>query len=93
MTPINNSDTAWLITADFNQDNNIGFPEALREDIISPDVNGWEYEYLRFYEIRFSVGGLDCGCLVGNTTSTNMGLGVGWSEEYTTGFHVGGNHP
>lgn len=45
MIPINNSDTAWLIVSDFNQDNNIGFPEELREDIISPDVNLWAYEH------------------------------------------------
>ncbi len=42
MTPINNSDTAWLIVSDFNQDNNLPY-EDLREDIISPDNNQWVF--------------------------------------------------
>ena len=43
MTPINNSDTAWLITTDFNQDNGI-FYEDLKEDILNPAINQWEFE-------------------------------------------------
>lgn len=40
MIPINNSDTAWLIVTDFNQDNNLPYLE-LKQDIISPNVNDW----------------------------------------------------
>lgn len=43
MLPINNSDTAWLIVADFNQENDKSH-EELRKDVISPDVNQWVYE-------------------------------------------------
>jgi hypothetical protein len=43
MIPINNSDTAWLITTDYNQDNNLPYID-LRQDIISPDTNQWHYE-------------------------------------------------
>jgi hypothetical protein len=39
--PINNSDTAWLIVSDYNQENSIGFPEELREDILNPSTNLW----------------------------------------------------
>jgi hypothetical protein len=41
LLPINNSDTAWLIVSDYNQDNAIGYPDYLREDIDNPDVNDW----------------------------------------------------
>jgi len=43
MTPINNSDTAWLITTDFNQENNLPY-EELRKDIHNPAINQWHYE-------------------------------------------------
>jgi hypothetical protein len=43
MIPINNSDTAWLIVSDYNQDNAIGYPDCLREDIVNPDINVWHY--------------------------------------------------
>jgi hypothetical protein len=42
--PINNSDTAWLIVSDYNQDNSIGYPDCLREDIACPDVDWWFQE-------------------------------------------------
>lgn len=45
MIPINNSDLAWLITADYNQDNAIGYPDCLRDDIANPDINDWHYVY------------------------------------------------
>ncbi len=45
MLPRNNSDTAWLIVSDYNQDNDIGFPDNLREDIIDPDINHWYWEW------------------------------------------------
>ncbi len=44
MLPINNSDTAWLIVSDYNQDNAIGYPDCLREDIDSPNINEWNFE-------------------------------------------------
>jgi hypothetical protein len=42
--PINNSDTAWLIVSDYNQDNSIGYPDCLREDIYNPEVDRWFQE-------------------------------------------------
>lgn len=44
MIPINNSDTAWLIVADYNQENG-KYHEELRKDVIDPEINGWGYEY------------------------------------------------
>ncbi len=44
MTPINNSDTAWLIVTDYNQEND-KFYEELREDILNPEIHSWYYEY------------------------------------------------
>jgi hypothetical protein len=43
MVPINNSDTAWLIVSDYNQDNG-KFYEELREDVYCPSINGWQWE-------------------------------------------------
>lgn len=48
MTPINNSDLAWLVVSDYNQDNDIGYPDALREDIYNPEINTWCWEYDEF---------------------------------------------
>jgi len=45
MIPINNSDTAWLIVTDYNQDNDLPY-EELREDILTSDGNQWHHEYL-----------------------------------------------
>lgn len=44
MTPINNSDTAWLIVCDYNQDNNLYY-EELREDILNPEINQYAFEW------------------------------------------------
>lgn len=44
MIPINNSDTAWLIVADYNQDNSIGYPDFLRDDVNDPEVDCWSME-------------------------------------------------
>lgn len=41
MVPINNSDTAWLIVADYNQDNS-KFHEDLREDVLNPVISDWD---------------------------------------------------
>ena len=43
MTPINNSDTTWLIVTDYNQDNDLPY-EELREDVYNPAINQWCYE-------------------------------------------------
>jgi hypothetical protein len=43
MVPINNSDTAWLIVSDFNQDNDKHY-EDLREDVLNPEINEWHWE-------------------------------------------------
>jgi hypothetical protein len=43
MIPINNSDTAWLIVADWNQDNG-KYHEELREDVNNPDINQWSWQ-------------------------------------------------
>ncbi len=45
MNPINNSDTAWLIVTDYNQDNNLPY-EDLREDILNPEINQWVSEHV-----------------------------------------------
>jgi hypothetical protein len=44
MQPINNSDTAWLIVADYNQDNG-KFYEDLIEDVLNPVTNDGCYDY------------------------------------------------
>ncbi len=56
MTPINNSDTAWLIVSDYNQDNNLPY-EELREDVLNPDVNNWSIYYMYETQGTDSVGG------------------------------------
>ncbi len=44
MLPINNSDTAWLIVSDYNQEND-KYYEELRDDIDNPEVNDWHINY------------------------------------------------
>ncbi len=44
MIPINNSDTAWLIVSDWNQDNG-RYHEELREGILNPETNQWHYNF------------------------------------------------
>ncbi len=53
MIPINNSDTAWLIVADYNQDNG-KYHQELREDVLNPDVSQWDHEIENTY-----IGGSD----------------------------------
>ncbi len=45
MVPVNNSDTAWLIVSDYNQDNGI-FYEDLREDILDPQIDKGDWEWV-----------------------------------------------
>lgn len=73
MIPINNSDLAWLITSDFNQDNNIGFPEELRQDIISPNVNDWHHEEDRLNNDMGPMLGEVVGDLAGNFPTVGFG--------------------
>ncbi len=48
MIPINNSDTAWLIVADYNQDNDLPY-EDLRDDILNCNVNDWSSSFPYHY--------------------------------------------
>ncbi len=94
MTPINNSDTAWLIVSDFNQENG-KFYEDLREDICNPNINEWEFEYL-FNEsnggtISELVGGIMSIRVGINGASDSVGgsrysnIGGGATSEYVGG--------
>ncbi len=44
MIPVNNSDTAWLIVADFNQENGLPY-EDLMEDVLNPEINEWCWQH------------------------------------------------
>jgi len=88
MTPINNSDTAWLIVTDYNQENNLPY-EELREDILNPETNHWIYLH-RYDKVIGPVGissqgevGDDDEAGVGGLCSKNAGF---YDENY-----VGGN--
>lgn len=99
MIPINNSDTSWLIVADYNQDNSIGFPEVLREDVCNVEVNEWNYEDTNrcvggesfegvggSRHIGFQVGSNHFDCV--GISVPNNSIFVGDSEGL--GCHVGG---
>jgi hypothetical protein len=98
MIPINNSDTAWLIITDFNQDNDLPY-EYLREDILDPDVNHHDYEY--YVDVGRYVGTVIDGIgrqvgdyqmddrpyyIYGMTAGSEINRQTGWSD-----FGVGGN--
>jgi len=91
MIPINNSDTAWLIVSDYNQDNGKYYNE-LREDVYNPEVNEWDWEFT-----YINVGGgisnvnehLHCASLVGDQID-GAGLG-GVGDGCGGGYYVGGN--
>ncbi len=91
MLPINNSDTAWLIVSDYNQDNG-KFHEELREDILDPETNHWIYLH-RYDKVIGPVG------ISGYTSQGEVGdiddAGVGGLCSKTVGFYdenyVGGN--
>lgn len=103
MIPVNNSDLAWLVVSDYNQDNNIGFPDDLREDVNNPIPNDWECDYM-YVAVNQSVGdrcgkvgegSLGDGQLVGQqeqdiTENPNDLNGASWEEGFT-GRQVGGN--
>ncbi len=77
MTPINNSDTAWLIVADYNQENSIGYPEALREDVlevIKDNVWCWE-NGVEGTGFGFDVGSVGSGA-GGYQVGSSVGNGI-----------------
>jgi len=80
MIPINNSDTAWLIVSDYNQENDIGFPEQLREDVLEVNVNDWYYKngmVLLYTSIHDpEVGGFAVGGSVGTANGDNAYVGT-----------------
>ena len=89
MIPINNSDTAWLIVTDYNQDNNLPY-EELREDIYNPAINQWHYEN---NIVCVGVGGYGVGG-VGGVGVGGVGGVVGFGgvgSGYDDGVGVGGN--
>ncbi len=80
MTPINNSDTAWLIVADFNQEND-KYHEELRDDVNNPEINNYHhiilYYILTGFGISHDVGGglkeqAGDGSIVGRRVGGNM---------------------
>jgi hypothetical protein len=96
MNPINNSDTAWLIVSDYNQDNDL-FYEELREDILNPEMNDWYYEAT---QSEFDPYPGFTNFLAGRTVGSHIRSFVGISNPigYTTmvggilcGEYVGGN--
>ncbi len=100
MIPINNSDTAWLVVSDYNQENG-KYYEDLREDIYNPNVNDWNWAYA-FTGVGISISpvGNDIlvrvGCI--DTVGTNIVHGTIFGPDlgpcyYTTGIWVGGNDP
>jgi hypothetical protein len=94
LIPINNSDTAWLIVSDFNQDNG-RFYEDLREDVLNPDVNNWNFEFISSKHVGTeenvdeALGTEDVGD--GNTTQspTNGGHVGGYINQWINGGFVG----
>jgi hypothetical protein len=99
MIPINNSDTAWLIVSDYNQDNG-KFYEDLRNDIYWPSINdddvqsgpkigGYEYGHYKHpaFELDWSfyVGAEYMAVMTNSTMSEHVG-GTWYYSPY-----VGGN--
>jgi hypothetical protein len=98
MIPINNSDMAWLIVSDYNQDNG-KFYEELREDILNPDVNQYHFEHTIF--IPRHVGGdnyhnhyvgSELGHLGGTSDIGNVSGIIAIAENDKYDGYVGGNY-
>ncbi len=69
MIPINNSDTAWLIVSDYNQENDLSY-EDLREDVLDPDTGQqfcWEPRCYGVGDTR------NCGDRAGNKGEIGVG--------------------
>ncbi len=81
MNPINNSDTAWLIVADYNQDNG-RFHEDLREDVLNPEINDWKYDFISMSG-GGSVGSVWAGASVGSDII--IGNAVGNNQHWQVG--------
>ncbi len=79
MLPINNSDTAWLIVSDYNQDNDLPH-EELREDVLNPETNFWCWEW-RFKNM----------CRIGGVVGTDDNVGFN-SRQYRSFSIVKGGH-
>ncbi len=77
MLPINNSDTAWLVVSDYNQENGIGFPDELRKDVLNPDINDWDNRSIE------DDGGTDVG---------SRGRISGIGGNHAAIFHTGGDN-
>ncbi len=104
MIPINNSDTAWLIVSDYNQENDLPF-DALREDILNPDIDQWCYES-RNNGVGFDVSAIGSymglaiavGAIAFFLDRRPIGVEVGGGNERVgsssliRGLEVGGNH-
>ncbi len=98
MIPINNSDTAWLIVTDYNQDNNLPYID-LREDVLNPEINDWMFHYHDFSapiggdntngaeQVGFNVGYPEDE--LNNTSLPALGGEVGWAL-CNEGQNVGG---
>jgi hypothetical protein len=83
MTPINNSDTAWLIVSDYNQENNLPY-EELREDVLTSDSHQWHHEYLGII--------MDVVKVWGNVGSVwNYGVGDNNDNVGVRGVAIGGD--
>lgn len=96
MIPINNSNTAWLIVADYNQENDLYY-EELREDILDPDVNNWDWEGQNFGVGSFYYAG-DVGSVcdllggrVGGTIGVD-GMGCLGSDKVGSTDSIGGTN-
>lgn len=93
MLPVNNSDTAWLVVADWNQENGKHYKELI-EDIIDPDVDAWcnEYLYLGVGYSLYQVLNATVGSGEfhrGTATPHDYGYAVG---EPFYGKYIGGNY-
>ncbi len=99
--PINNSDTAWLIVSDYNQDNNVGFPDDLRDEVVEIKDNIWCWEYdnqsccygFDVGSLGSGIGGFQVGSSVGNGV-----VGCGYfsrirRDDLNHGLLVGGHDP
>jgi hypothetical protein len=101
MIPINNSDLAWLIVSDHNQDNNLPY-EELRNDILNPETDQWIYDHygISMGNYQPSVGGLsfsDVGstyCVALVTFCLEIGIfnGAYVGDEQSQSLQVGGNY-
>lgn len=82
MIPINNSDLAWLIVADYNQENG-EYHEDLRKDVIDPEINHhYQYEYY-----------LILGEIVGGNESLRIrGIGDQYSGDFGFLIFAGCSH-